>query len=54
MAVGLSGHLAIAQSYVEVEFKTRLEVVIIPHHHAEEKIVLVKQWMLWIVIISLA
>jgi len=54
MAVGLSGHLAFVQSYVEEEFKTRLEVVIIPHHHVEEKIVLVKQWMLWSVIISLA
>ena len=54
MAAGLTGQLAIVQSYVEAEFKTRPEVVAIPHHHVEEKIVLVKQWILWSVIISLA
>ena len=54
MAAGLTGQLAIVQSYVEAEFKTRLEVVVIPHHHVEEKIVLVKQWRLWSVITVIA
>ena len=43
MVVGQTGQLGIVQSYVIMELKRKLEVVVILHHLVGEKIALVKQ-----------